>query len=926
MPDIGPRIGIDGEKEYRQQIQNIIQQQKTLNSEMKKAVAEFGNDANAKKKSAEQTRILNEQIENQQKRVDELNKMYQASVQKTGESSTATLKWKQALTDAETELINLQKQLQSPKGWETLSKNMKAAGASLQDLGSQLKGTGDTFLAKLSSTATKTSAGILGLGTAASLAAKEYESSFQKMLTISNTAGGEGSASVDDLRKSIKELSDQTGKSQKDIAEAAYQAISAGRSTAEAVGFVDEANKLSVAGFTDLTTSVDTLTTILNAYGMSADQTSKVSDALITTQNLGKTTVDELGQSMGKVIPTAAMFGVDLNNLSAAFVTTTKNGIGTAEATTYINGMLNELGKAGTIAADTLQEETGKSFSELMNSGMSLSDVLGILQNKASETGLTMADMFGSQEAGKAAATIIQHTNDFNSSLQTLNTTTGQTQTAFDQLMSSDPALQLQQVQTTLQNLGVTVGSTILPVVVPVLQEFAGTITSISNAFSQLDPQTQEFIVKAGMIAVAAGLALPVIGSIVGGIGSILSVGGSFVGWIGNVATGAGSAASNVAGLASSTGASVGPVASASASFGQLAGQALSLVALGGGIALASIGISQLADAAVKVTSAGPGAITVLGGIVLAVAGFAAGAAALGPALTAGSVGFVAFGAAVTLVGAGIGIATSGIADLSKELPTISKYGGDAAGAIVKLSGSVVAFSGSVVVAAAGAVSLAAGLTGLAAGMTAVSAASLVFNPAIEKMWKNFQNIEKYGDSAQDSIDDVRLSIDPLKRAFDSANSSVSDAMKKMSDKVDRSMDDIARKFSNTKLKFNQDIDIPHFSLKGSFNAKTGSVPKVSVSWYEKAYKNAVVFTRPTVLPTASGFKGFGDGTGNEVVVGENYLVRTIENAVRGSGSTGRSINVTINVDGGNYDEEELADLVSQKIQQQIDKESEVWA
>ena len=198
-------------------------------------------------------------------------------------------------------------------------------------------------------------------------------------------------------------LSDDTGISAAALAEASYDAISAGQSTEDAVGFVGKANVLARSGFTSMSTATDTLTTAMNAYGLSADQVSSVSDKLITTQNLGKTTVDELGASMGKVIPTAAMYGVNLDQLSAAYITTTKNGIGTAESTTYINGMLNELGKSGSTTSDILKEKTGKSFSELMNSGYNLSDVLQIVQDEADSSGKSLADMFGSQEAAKAA-------------------------------------------------------------------------------------------------------------------------------------------------------------------------------------------------------------------------------------------------------------------------------------------------------------------------------------------------------------------------------------------------------------------------------------------------------------------------------------------------------------------------------------------
>ena len=69
-----------------------------------------------------------------------------------------------------------------------------------------------------------------------------------------------------------------------------------------------------------------------------------MSDVLLTTQNLGKTSVDELSSSMGKVIPLASAYNVSLENLSSGLAIMTANGIATAEATTYTKSMLNELG------------------------------------------------------------------------------------------------------------------------------------------------------------------------------------------------------------------------------------------------------------------------------------------------------------------------------------------------------------------------------------------------------------------------------------------------------------------------------------------------------------------------------------------------------------------------------------------------------
>lgn len=105
--NIGPRIGVEGEEAYRAQISQIIQQAKTLDSEMKAVTSSFTKDTKEKEKDAATTKVLTAQIENQQKRVQLLTEMVEKSTAATGEDSKATLKWKQALNEAQAELNRL---------------------------------------------------------------------------------------------------------------------------------------------------------------------------------------------------------------------------------------------------------------------------------------------------------------------------------------------------------------------------------------------------------------------------------------------------------------------------------------------------------------------------------------------------------------------------------------------------------------------------------------------------------------------------------------------------------------------------------------------------------------------------------------------------------------------------------------------------
>lgn len=108
--DIGPRIGIDGEAEFRKQLQNINQQLKTMGSEMKAVTSAFEAGDSAEENLAKQTQILNDQITTQEKKLAELQKGLTKSAELYGKADTRTLKWEQAVHEATAELNRLKKQ------------------------------------------------------------------------------------------------------------------------------------------------------------------------------------------------------------------------------------------------------------------------------------------------------------------------------------------------------------------------------------------------------------------------------------------------------------------------------------------------------------------------------------------------------------------------------------------------------------------------------------------------------------------------------------------------------------------------------------------------------------------------------------------------------------------------------------------------
>ena len=372
------------------------------------------------------------------------------------------------------------------------------------------------------------------LGTFAAVGAAIYAGPVQKSIEFQTAMAKVGTIAdqnvvpLSQMQKEIINLSNALGVNANAVAEDVYNAISAGQNTADAVGFVEKATMLAKGGFAETGQALDVLTTILNAYGKESAEAESVSNMLIMTQNRGKVTVAELSSVMGKIIPTANANNVALEQLCAGYSIMTSRGIAAAETTTYMNSMLNELGKSGTTADKVLRQAAGGSFSELMAQGNSLADVLNILQTEADKSGKTLADMFGSAEAGKAALTLMANgVEGFNSEVSAMVDSTGAAQAAYEKMMDTTQA-KIDKAKTALSNLAIVLGNTFLPYVTTAAEKLSGLVTKFSE-WAQENPELLSTIVK-----VAAALAGLKVGALAGKLGfleikgGVLAVQGAF--------------------------------------------------------------------------------------------------------------------------------------------------------------------------------------------------------------------------------------------------------------------------------------------------------------------------------------------------------------------------------------------------------------
>lgn len=285
----------------------------------------------------------------------------------------------------------------------------------------------------------------LGAGAAAAV---DFGSAFETSMAKASTLFGDVAVDTARLNSEILALSNSTGLAAATYGEALYSALSAGIAPTEdmsdALTVLDNSAKLAVAGFTDIDTALSATTKVLNAYGLSAEEAARVQGILIQTQNVGETTVGELGAALSQCTPTAAAFGLSFEQVGASLSVITAQGTSTAQATTQLNALISELGKSGTTAAKNLAkaaegtEYAGMSFIEMMDAGADLGEVLGMISDEAGEDNLTLLDMFSSIEAGRAALSLFsQEGSVFTSALESMYDTEGLVQAGFDKMMNT---------------------------------------------------------------------------------------------------------------------------------------------------------------------------------------------------------------------------------------------------------------------------------------------------------------------------------------------------------------------------------------------------------------------------------------------------------------------------------------------------------
>ena len=517
----GIKLKIDGAATFSDNLNKINSRLKTNSAELKKVRAQYQYNEKSIEGLTAKQKALQNSLDTQKKKTTELKDVLAETVEEYGENSKEVERLKSAIADSEAKEASFEAQLrQTNDQLNEQTKSLNNTGKELQQAGEKIEKFGDKTAKVGGKLTTGLTLPIVALGTAAGKMWLDYEKSTAKVETIMDKTV----MSSEEMKNKIIENANEIGYSAQEYADTVYEALSAGVKTEDAVGFVKDAAKLAEAGYTSLTKAVDIQTTAMNAYNLSAEDAAHISDVLILTQNKGKTTVDALASSMGSVIPTAKNANVNIDQLGVSYAVLTAKGIKTEKATTYLNSMLNELSKSSSKASKALKKETGSSFSELMEKGYTVADVLQIISDNAKKNKVSLNEMFGSAEASKAALSLVsQEGMTFNDVLKEFNESAGITDSSFETMQTD--GVKLTKEIARLKNEAMELGKELTPIVTAATDGLKG----ITTWFGKLSDEEKKTAVKTLAFVAAAGPVISV-------SGKIIKTGGKVVKTVGKMA------------------------------------------------------------------------------------------------------------------------------------------------------------------------------------------------------------------------------------------------------------------------------------------------------------------------------------------------------------------------------------------------------
>jgi TP901 family phage tail tape measure protein len=299
------------------------------------------------------------------------------------------------------------------RGLDKAQKRVKAFGKSVGEIGKRLTAVSAVAAVPLLS----------GL--------KIYADFQQQMATVATMlSDSDAEKYMDSFTKGIRKMAVRFGESTEALSGGLYDILSASIAPAKALDVLGVAAKSAKAGLTDTRTAADAITTVLNSYGLAAEQAGDVSDWLFGIVQRGKTTFAELAPQIGMVASTAASAGLPLDELGAMIATLTRNGLRTTTAIDSVNGILRSFLKPSS-EATALAKQLGF---EMNTTTLKTEGLHGVMEKLAKLPPDVLAKLFPDSAALRGIVPALNNLKGFESDLDAMQSRAGLADKAYAKL------------------------------------------------------------------------------------------------------------------------------------------------------------------------------------------------------------------------------------------------------------------------------------------------------------------------------------------------------------------------------------------------------------------------------------------------------------------------------------------------------------
>lgn len=484
-------------------------------------VALFGNNLDGLKSKSVN---LNQQIDQQWKKINLLTEAYQKSAKENGETAEQTQKYERQLNYANAQLSKMQTELADTNTKIREQENsFIQAGNKLQEFSDKAGNVSKSLEKAGAKATTHITLPIIGIGTASVNTAMKFDDSMSQVAGALDKPVDQ----MNDLRQLALDMGESTIFSASECGQAMTELAKGGLSEADIqAGALQSTMDLAASSGMELGNAANTVVQAMGAFGLTAEQSSQAVNALAGAAAASSTDVEPLTQGLAQCAAQAFNAGWSIQDTTAALGAFADAGITGSDAGTSLKTMLQRLA-APTDAAATMLEQLGINTRDANGNMLSATDMAEELQSKMGQLDSATRDaalstIFGSDAT--RAATVFMNTGAEGLKKYTEATNDQEVASRLANAQMSDASRNFEELKGALETAGIAIGETLLPTITDLVKEG----TELIQAFNKLDDGAKKNVANMALLAAGIGPVLSIAGKttavvkgLTGGIGKL---------------------------------------------------------------------------------------------------------------------------------------------------------------------------------------------------------------------------------------------------------------------------------------------------------------------------------------------------------------------------------------------------------------------